>query len=143
MEIGMVSSPAHVLTNKEVKDKKGCLKEIYKQALKDQLVLTGTVAGAGVAAGLATKFSTKAADLAKKAISKTGKMLSKVSIDGNNLKETVKSSGLYKNFSALPAPVKAGIMAATAVLAAVLPVWAANSAAKTGKVEGNFEVKNA
>ena len=141
MKIGMVASPAHVMSNKNITDKKACLRDITKQNVKDTLVLAGTVAGAGTAAVITTGVSNKAAGFVKNAISNAGKALSKVNIDGKNLKEMVKNSKLYTKFSSLPTPAKAGIMVATAASALIHPLWLVNSVSKGAKIEGNYEVK--
>ncbi len=141
MKIGMTGSPAHVLTNKKVEDKKACLKEIYKQAGKDVLTLYGVTAGVAGTAALAASKSNKFAGALHTAKNAAGELLSKVSINGENLKEIVKNTSSYKTFNSLPTPAKAAIAFGTAVLAAAPQIFACLSAAKSGYIEGKHEVK--
>ena len=63
MQIGMYGSPMHVMTNDKVQDKKGCLKAIGKDALKDTAKIGGITLGTAAAASLVTGNSKKVSGL--------------------------------------------------------------------------------
>ncbi len=142
MQIGMKGSPAHVLTNKNMTKaaKKDCMKELYKESAKDTLKLTTLAAGAAGIGAVATK-SNKFVGALKGIRHSVGEALSKVNIDGTNLKEAVKNSSVYTKFNSLPTPAKAAIAVGAAALAIVAPLATIGQASKAGYIEGQHESK--
>ena len=167
MEIGMVGSPAHVLTNEKIegKNKAKVLGKMLKEDIKDTLTIAGTVAGTGAAVGAAakynSKFAAKIAGFASAGKEAIGKALSKVGIQKvgkggknyfvsakgvveNKLKELSKDpNSLYSKFKGLPTYAKAGIAAGAAALAVIGNIVTINNVAKKGKIEGEAETKDA
>lgn len=139
MPIGMISSPAHVLTNKKIEDKAGCIKEISKDAFKTgcKYYASGLVAGGAVAA--AVKYSPKvaknAADIGGFAKDVVKTIFSKDAIDA------VKNTGIYKSFAGLPPYAKAGIAAAGVALATIGKLVLANGLLRGAEIEGKYETK--
>lgn len=166
MHIGMVGSPAHILTNEKIegKDKLKTIGKVYAEAAKDTLTIGGVAAGTGAAVAAATKFNkgfaAKVAQFAGTAKEATGNILSKigiqktyasgkkgfVSVKGvveNKLKELANNkNSLYSKFKGLPTYAKAGIAAGVAALAVVGNIIGVNSVAKAGKIEGEAEKKD-
>lgn len=156
----MTGSVAHVMTNDKIQDKGACLKELAKEPVKDTVTITtaGAVA-AGVSAGgvaLLNKLSSSgnkilsekstallngAKNIYKSVKSNVGNTLSKVSINGTSLKETVANSQVYKKFNALPTPAKAAIAAGAVALSVIAPLVSINNTSKAGYIEGKHEVK--
>ena len=73
--IGLIGSPAHILTNDKIEDKSSALKELNKESLKDSAKLLGATAGVASGAALVTGISKKAQNYVGKVISNTGKKL--------------------------------------------------------------------
>ncbi|MBE7705143.1 MAG: hypothetical protein E7Z90_04940 [Cyanobacteria bacterium SIG29] len=139
---GAPASIAHVLTNDKLDSKAATIGEMTKEGVKDLLVLGGGAATVGGAAAIATGCSNKVGQAFAKGISKVGDALSKIAVNGKNLKDLVKSSSIYTKFSALPAPAKAAILAGAGVLALVGPLVTMVSAQKAGYIEGKHEINN-
>jgi hypothetical protein len=141
MPIGMVSSPAHILTNPKVKEKGHCLKDCYAQAFKDTGKMVGLTAGAAGAAALATAVTPKGAGFVKNAQKGIEGLIRKVKINDKSLMAKLQKTSLYQKFNALPAPAKAAIGTGLAALAVILPLGTMASAANTGRIEGKYEVE--
>lgn len=142
MQIGMKGSPAHILTNNNMTkaEKKECYKELNKESLKDTLKLTTLTAGVAGVGAVASK-SDKFVGALKGIRHSVGEALSKVNINGTNLKEAVKNSNAYTKFNSLPKPVKAAAAVAAAALAIIAPLATIGGAAKSGYIEGKHESK--
>lgn len=142
MQIGLKGSPAHVLTNNNMTkdDKKACMKELCKESFKDTVKLTTLTAGAAGVGAVATK-SNKFVGALKGIRHSVGEALSKVNINGTNLKEAVKNSSTYTKFNSLPTPAKAAIAVGAAALAIIAPLATIGSASKSGYIEGQHESK--
>ncbi len=142
MQIGMKGSPAHILTNNNMSkaEKKECYKELNKEGLKDTVKLTTLTAGAAGVGAIASK-SNKVVNGLKAIRHSVGEALSKVDINGTNLKEAVKNSSLYTKFNSLPTPAKAAIAVGTAALAIIAPLATIGQASKAGYIEGKHEGK--
>ncbi|MBQ9246307.1 hypothetical protein IJ182_08585 [bacterium] len=140
MPIGLVSSPAHVLTNKKVEDKIGCLTDIAKQNLKDTAKVAGLSAAAAGSAALATAVTPQGAKFVKTAQKGIEGLIRKVKINDKSLMAKIQNSDIYGQFNSLPAPAKAAIAAGVAALAVILPIASLNAAGNAGKIEGNYEV---
>lgn len=138
--VGCIGSYSHLVTNDKILDKRGLDKTLLKEGAKDTLklgVAVGVTAGAGA---LVTGLSSKAKGSFQSLISKTGDILSKVSIsDKGNLKEIIKNTKVFTKMNSLPAPAKAAILAGGTVLAAGLSVLGSVSSAKAGYYEAKFE----
>ena len=141
MQVGMKGSIAHVLTNDKIEDKGACFKEMAKEGIKDTLVLSGVTAGTAGAAALATGCSNKAAGAFNQLKTKAGEILSKISVNGENLKDIVKNSSIYKKINTLPTPAKAAIAAGAAAIALVGSIMTISAQSKAGYIEGKHEVK--
>ena len=75
MPIGVYGSVAHILTNKKVEDKKGCLKELTKENFKDLAKMIAVPAGvAGAAAGVTAVADKFVPSQAQKVAGKVSKM---------------------------------------------------------------------
>ncbi len=143
MEIGMIGSPAHITTNKHMtaKEKIACHGEILKEGLKDTLKLAAGVTGAA-GIGAAASKSTKFVNLLKNVRHSVGDALSKVTVNGENLKETVLKSDIYGKFNSLPVPAKAAIAVGAAALAIAAPLFTIASSSKASYIEGKNEAKS-
>ena len=137
MKIGMIGSTLHVLTNKNVTDKKGCLKDITKEGLKDAAVLYGTTAAIGGAAAAAVKYSPKASQVANSAISAVKGYAKKVfSADFlGKAKEFYSKTKL----AGLPKLAKIGIAAGAAAFSIITPILLTHSAQKSAQIEKSYE----
>ena len=140
MPIGMVSSPAHILTNPKVKDKTHCLKDCYVQSFKDTGKMIGLTAGTAGVAALATAVSPKGESIVKNAQKGIEGLIRKVKINDKSIMAKLQKTNIYSKFNALPAPAKAAIGVGIAALAVILPLGTMASAAKTGEIEGKYEV---
>ena len=137
--VGCEGSLAHVITNDKIPNKISCFADMQKESIKDSFKLvaaTGAAAGAGA---LATVSSPTVKGALQKAISKTGKALSNVSVSGKSVKDLVASTKAFTKFNALPAPAKAAILAGSAALAVIAPLALTASAAKAGYIEAQHE----
>jgi len=140
---GEPASLAHILTNDKLdkKAKKAVIAEQFKESGKDTLKLAGIVATTAGATAIATGCSNKITGIAQKSISKVGNLLSKVSVNGNNLKDMIASTKVYQKISTLPTPAKAAMAVGGAVLALVAPIMTLVSSQKAGYIEGKHEAK--
>lgn len=138
---GVYGSLAHVISNPNVEDKKGCFGSIMKEQAKDTLKLGGITVGTAATASLITGNSRTAQSVLHEAKSIAGECLEAIKINDVNLKEAVKNSKIYTKLNALPTAAKAGIAAGAAVLALAAPLVSLVSAAKSGAIEAQHEVK--
>ena len=154
MEIGRKGSTIHILTNKNIQNKKECLEEKFKQEYKANAPLTGIVAGSAATAGLATGCSktvqANIADLKKIAAEKLDKIIIKQGkkvpsgehvdiLYDISLKDKIKETKLFKKFNNLAPAAQAAIAAGTLALAIAFPIISHIKAAETGHVEGLYE----
>ena len=139
--VGAPGSLAHITSNDNLstKAKLSVLAEQGKEGLKDTFSLAGATATVAAAGSLAVANSNKCADAFKTLISKAGDALSKVEINGNNLKEAVKNTDLYNKVKSLPLGAKAAIAAGTVALAVLAPLYTAVAQSKAGYIEGKYE----
>lgn len=138
---GAPGSLAHIMTNDKL-DKKGkasVVAEQFVESGKDTLKLGVAAAGVGGAAALAYAKSPKAATFLSNAKSTIAKGLSKISIDGQNLKEMIKGTKIFDKFNKLPAPAKVAIAVGAGVIALVAPLATLISSQKAGYIEGKHE----
>ncbi len=138
---GAPGSLAHIMTNDKL-DKKGKASVVAEQLVessKDTLKLGVAAAGVGGAAALAYAKSPKAANFFSNAKSTIAKGLSKISIDGKNLKEMIKGTKIFDKFNKLPAPAKVAIAAGAALVALVAPLATLVGSQKAGYIEGKHE----
>jgi len=144
MTIGLIGSPAHITTNKNMtgKEKLACHGEILKEGLKDTLKLTAGVAGAA-GIGAAASKSGKFVNALKGVRHSIGDKLSKVTINGENLKDTVLKSDIYGKFNSLPVLAKAAIAVGAAALAIAAPLVTIAETSKAGYIEAKHECKSA
>ncbi len=122
--IGMIGSPIHILTNKNIEgfsNKIGCLNETNKESFKS--IGKGMVAAAaagGVAAGTSAvlgKVKPNTLENISNVVKDTIKNITnKVSVNGKTLTEKISSSKIYSKFKSLPTPAKAAAAAGAAVL---------------------------
>lgn len=138
--MGMPGSLCHILTNNKIDNKNATISEMMKEGAKDVATLGGITLGSAAAASLAVKKSTKAADLLKDIISGIGEKLSKVTVNGENLKKIIKNNKLYTKFNNLPLPAKAAAIAGGAALALFTPIISLTSVQKQGYIEGKHEL---
>lgn len=162
MQIGMYGSPMHVMTNDKVQDKKGCLKAIGKDALKDTAKIGGITLGTAAAASLVTGNSKKVSGLLSVMKLKFATFLDTFAIkryvilpgrefaaDINDttlgqttyvsLKEVLKDSKFVKKLNSLPTPAKAGLLAGGLAFMIASPIILIANAAKGGATEAKFE----
>ena len=162
MQIGMYGSPMHVMTNDKVQDKKGCLKAIGKDALKDTAKIGGITLGTAAAASLVTGNSKKVSGRLSFMKQKFATFLDQFAIkryvilpgrefaaDINDttlgqttyvsLKEVLKDSKFVKKLNSLPTPAKAGLLAGGLAFMIASPIILIANAAKGGATEANFE----
>ena len=142
--IGLIGSPAHILTNDKIEDKSSALKELNKESLKDSAKLLGATAGVASGAALVTGISKKAQNYVGKVISNTGNALNKVyNQSGETLKSHLKeNSKLIKKFLNATPATKAAALAGAAFLAIATPIAMLSSASKAGYIEAKYETKN-
>lgn len=143
MEIGVKGTPIHILTNEHMTrtERNACYKEVGKQQLKDTLKLTAGVAGAAGIGAVASK-SSKVVNVLKGVRHYIGDALSKVTVNGENLKETVLKSDIYGKFNSLPVPAKAAIAVGTAALTIAGPLYKIGLLTDQGYIEGKHEGKS-
>ena len=162
MQIGMYGSPMHVMTNDKVQDKKGCLKAIGKDALKDTAKIGGITLGTAAAASLVTGNSKKVSGRLSFMKQKFATFLDQFAIkryvilpgrefaaDINDttlgqttyvsLKEVLKDSKFVKKLNSLPTPAKAGLLAGGLAFMIASPIILIANAAKGGATEAKFE----
>lgn len=158
MQIGMYGSPMHVMTNDKVQDKKGCLKAIGKDALKDTAKIGGITLGTAAAASLVTGNSKKVSGLLSSMKQNFAGVLDNFSVkqfvksakDGVadtvsesqtyvSLKEVLKDSKFIKKLNSLPTPAKAGLLAGGLAFMIASPIILIANAAKGGATEAKFE----
>ena len=161
MQIGMYGSPMHVMTNDKVQDKKGCLKAIGKDALKDTAKIGGITLGTAAAASLVTGNSKKVSGLLSVMKQNFATFLDQFAIkryvilpgrefaaDINDtigqttyvsLKEVLKDSKFVKKLNSLPTPAKAGLLAGGLAFMIASPIILIANAAKGGATEAKFE----
>lgn len=158
MQIGMYGSPMHVMTNDKVQDKKGCLKAIGKDALKDTAKIGGITLGTAAAASLVTGNSKKVSGLLSVMKQKFAGVLDNFSVkqfvkpakdsvadtvsDSQtyvSLKEVLKDSKFIKKLNSLPTPAKAGLLAGGLAFMIASPIILIANAAKGGATEAKFE----
>lgn len=138
MQVGMKGSLAHVLTNPKVENKSACLKEMSKEAIKDDICLLGcTTAAVGIAANKdgIKNIAMKVKDTPFKEVLKKGtQKLSTAIKNPKELGKKILDCFKPEKLKAIPTPVKVGIIAGIAILATA-------SAAKSGYIEGKHETK--
>lgn len=158
MQIGMYGSPMHVMTNDKVQDKKGCLKAIGKDALKDTAKIGGITLGTAAAASLVTGNSKKVSGLLSSMKQNFAGVLDNFSVkqfvklaedsvadtvsDSQtyvSLKEVLKDSKFIKKLNSLPTPAKAGLLAGGLAFMIASPIILIANAAKGGATEAKFE----
>lgn len=162
MQIGMYGSPMHVMTNDKVQDKKGCLKAIGKDALKDTAKIGGITLGTAAAASLVTGNSKKVSGLLsvmklkfatfldtfaiKRYVELPGREFAAAINDTTlgqttyvSLKEVLKDSEFVKKLNSLPTPAKAGLLAGGLAFMIASPIILIANAAKGGATEAKFE----
>ena len=158
MQIGMYGSPMHVMTNEKVQDKKGCLKAIGKDALKDTAKIGGITLGTAAAASLVTGNSKKVSGLLSSMKQNFAGVLDNFSVkqfvkpakdsvadtvsDSQtyvSLKEVLKDSKFIKKLNSLPTPAKAGLLAGGLAFMIASPIILIANAAKGGATEAKFE----
>ena len=162
MQIGMYGSPMHVMTNDKVQDKKGCLKAIGKDALKDTAKIGGITLGTAAAASLVTGNSKKVSGRLSVMKQNFATFLDQFAIkryvilpgrefaaDINDttlgqttyvsLKEVLKDSKFVKKLNSLPTPAKAGLLAGGLAFMIASPIILIANAAKGGATEAKFE----
>lgn len=158
MQIGMYGSPMHVMTNDKVQDKKGCLKAIGKDALKDTAKIGGITLGTAAAASLVTGNSKKVSGLLSSMKQNFAGVLDNFSVKQFvklaedsvadtvsesqtyvSLKEVLKDSKFIKKLNSLPTPAKAGLLAGGLAFMIASPIILIANAAKGGATEAKFE----
>ncbi len=158
MQIGMYGSPMHVMTNEKVQDKKGCLKAIGKDALKDTAKIGGITLGTAAAASLVTGNSKKVSGLLSSMKQNFAGVLDNFSVKQFvklaedsvadtvsesqtyvSLKEVLKDSKFIKKLNSLPTPAKAGLLAGGLAFMIASPIILIANAAKGGATEAKFE----
>ena len=158
MQIGMYGSPMHVITNDKVQDKKGCLKAIGKDALKDTAKIGGITLGTAAAASLVTGNSKKVSGLLSSMKQNFAGVLDNFSVKQFvklaedsvadtvsesqtyvSLKEVLKDSKFIKKLNSLPTPAKAGLLAGGLAFMIASPIILIANAAKGGATEAKFE----
>ena len=158
MQIGMDGSPMHVMTNDKVQDKKGCLKAIGKDALKDTAKIGGITLGTAAAASLVTGNSKKVSGLLSSMKQNFAGVLDNFSVKQFvksaedsvadtvsesqtyvSLKEVLKDSKFIKKLNSLPTPAKAGLLAGGLAVMIASPIILIANAAKGGATEAKFE----
>ena len=158
MQIGMYGSPMHVMTNDKVQDKKGCLKAIGKDALKNKEKIGGITLGTAAAASLVTGNSKKVSGLLSSMKQNFAGVLDNFSVKQFvklaedsvadtvsesqtyvSLKEVLKDSKFIKKLNSLPTPAKAGLLAGGLAFMIASPIILIANAAKGGATEAKFE----
>ena len=158
MQIGMYGSHMHVITNDKVQDKKGCLKAIGKDALKDTAKIGGITLGTAAAASLVTGNSKKVSGLLSSMKQNFAGVLDNFSVKQFvklaedsvadtvsesqtyvSLKEVLKDSKFIKKLNSLPTPAKAGLLAGGLAFMIASPIILIANAAKGGATEAKFE----
>ena len=158
MQIGMYGTPMHVMTNDKVQDKKGCLKAIGKDALKDTAKIGGITLGTAAAASLVTGNSKKVSGLLSSMKQNFAGVLDNFSVKQFvklaedsvadtvsesqtyvSLKEVLKDSIFIKKLNSLPHPAKAGLLAGRLAFMIASPIILIANAAKGGATEAKFE----
>ena len=158
MQIGMYGSPMHVMTNDKVQDKKGCLKAIGKDALKDTAKIGGITLGTAAAASLVTGNSKKVSGLLSSMKQNFAGVLDNFSVKQFvklaedsvadtvsesqtyvSLKEVLKDSKFIKKLNSLPTPAKAGLLAGGLAFMIASPIILIANAAKGGATVAKFE----
>ena len=137
MKIGMYGSPAHILGNKSIEDKKGCLKTVTKEGVKDAFKLYGSIGAVAGAGAAAVKLSPKAASGFSKVISLTKEGAKKVF--NPEMLNKVKNSGVYKKLAGLPTWGKAAIAIGAAAASVITPLFLTHSAQKSARIEKSYE----
>lgn len=147
--IGIYGSPIHVLTNKKVEDKKGCLNAQIKSSAKDSLKATAAVAGtAGAAAGvtaLINKVNPSALNWVRdiyRGVSDTYKDFLKQAAEQLHAEEAMKPvQKLISKFDKIPAAGKVAIAVGVVASALVGSIHCANQLGKLGGIESKYETK--
>lgn len=141
--LGAPGSMGHIMTNDKLdrKAKKEVLIEQNVESAKDMLKLAGASVGAAATTSLVVGNSKNVTNVAKNLKNTFAKHIEKFSFNGKNLKEIIKSTGLFKKFNTLSTPAKAGILAGAAVLALGFPLLILISAAKSAYIEAQHESK--
>ena len=138
---GAPGSLAHVTTNDNLsqKAKAQVFLESNKEFAKDTLSVVGATATAAAAGSLAVANSTKCADAFGKLMNKASEFLGNSTINGKNVKDTIKNTKVFQKLNSLPTAAKAGIAAGAAALAVALPILNQVTAAKAGYIEAQHE----
>ena len=140
---GVPGSFAHIMTNGKL-DKQGKVNVLKEQLIeqgKDTLKLGASAAAVGGTAALAYAKSPRVATALTKAKTKIGEVLSKFSVNGKNLKETIKGTNIFEKISKLPTPAKVAIAVAAGAIALASPIFLLVQSQKAGYIEGKNEVK--
>lgn len=153
MPIGIYGTVPHILTNKNVDNKKAAVKDCVKNGLKgtkNLLIGEAAVLGGGAAATvavnkLAPNFSAGVKEGLSAAKSFYGSMLEAITVgageNATNLKEVIKNTGIVDGIKAIPAPLKGALVAAVTILPGVLTYIGAKTIANGAALEAKHETK--